>query len=85
MRNTIVAGHGLQAEGKPYELVPVRAMAEVEAAGRYFRRRPGTAGLGLCRCGATSGVLVSDAARKRWHTGHKTHVREGIGSKENRP
>lgn len=64
MRNTRVAGHGLQAEGKPYQ---PNGEGSHMRAGRYV-------GYALCSCGATSPELESDAARKRWHMAHKDEM-----------
>ena len=35
-------------------------------------------GVGRCSCGATSKVLHSDGARKRWHRQHKDEVRAAM-------
>jgi hypothetical protein len=60
---TQIPGHGLQAEGKPY----------TDEGHGWVRVLVGD-GVGLCSCGATSEALASDAARKRWHQGHKRDV-----------
>lgn len=64
-RNTRLAGHGLQAEGKPY----------VPGEEELWLRTHQAVGVGLCSCGATSDVVNSDGARKRWHAEHKQAVR----------
>ena len=65
---TRLSGHGLRSEGKPYE-----------EDGRGGTRRADVYGepdgFGLCSCGERSGVLGSDADRKRWHKKHKEQVR----------
>ena len=64
MRNTRVAGHALQAEGKPHE---------PNGEGGHMRAWR-HAGYALCSCGAASPELESDAARKRWHAVHKDEI-----------
>jgi hypothetical protein len=44
--------------------------------GRIFRCT-GRHGEGKCSCGALSGILESDAARKRWHRFHVVRVLTG--------
>ena len=64
---TQIPGHGLQAEGKPYDPVP--------RSGEWVRIYGGSRiGVGVCSCGETSDVLTTDAARKRWHKDHKAEV-----------
>lgn len=50
---------------------PVRA--------RYSRPGTGGGGMALCSCGATSPILPSGNARKRWHREHKAQMREASG------
>jgi hypothetical protein len=68
VRNTRVPGHGLRAEGKPFE-----------GDGRGGTRRADVYGepdgFGLCSCGARSGVFGLDADRKRWHVAHKDEIK----------
>lgn len=59
MRNTRLSGHGLRNEGAPFA-----------RDGNGWQRLwwpDGPEGVALCECGATSEVLPSDTARKRWH------------------
>lgn len=66
MRNTRLAGHGLKSEGEPYE----------RRHGRWARAYSRSRGRALCKCGETSAVLDTDAARKRWHRDvHKPEMR----------
>jgi hypothetical protein len=65
-KSTQLAGHGLQAEGKPYTI----------AGSELIRVQCGRHGRGLCSCGAASEVLPTDAARKRWHAAHKDQERQ---------
>lgn len=62
---TQIPGHGLQAEGKPFEW---------EARADRWRRADGREGHALCSCGEASESLDTDAARKRWHVVHKEQV-----------
>ena len=62
---TQIRGHGLQSEGKPYG---------DSGEGGWMHLYQRHVGVGLCSCGATSEVLASDAARKRWHREHKAAV-----------
>ena len=62
---TQIRGHGLKAEGKPYA---------DNGEGGWMHLYQQHVGRGLCSCGATSEVLESDAARKRWHKDHKAEV-----------
>lgn len=68
MRNTRLVGHELKREGGAYDSKGVPL---------YGRRQTGR---GKCSCGATSDVLQSNYARKRWHTGHKDKIRGGAAS-----
>lgn len=74
MRRTALKGHALQSEGKPYE--------RGEYGGKWIRVSyaqfpTSPAGVGLCECGATSPVLESNGARRRWHADHKEKIRRG--------
>lgn len=62
--NTRLPGHTLRSEGA----------AHVWRDGRYVRTAEWT-GKGLCSCGATSDVVGSNNARKRWHRAHKDAIR----------
>lgn len=62
--STRVPGHGLVREGRPH-----RANGEQMPAGSF--------GNGLCSCGAVSGMLETDGARRAWHTAHKLDVVTG--------
>lgn len=53
-----VQGHSLPNEGCIY-------------SGGFRQRGEGST---KCQCGATSPVLPSDAARKRWHANHKASL-----------
>lgn len=66
----VVPGHGLRDEGKPFWWSEHR---------QEYVRKPGcdSEGQALCRCGEFSGVLPTDAARKRWHRAHKEEVWQG--------
>ena len=70
MRRTNIPGHALRGEGKPY--TRRNSDAPWEHIGNVHNRWHGVA---LCECGAVSGALDSDAARKRWHAGHKDEIR----------
>jgi len=72
MRNTRVAGHALQAEGRPYQ---------PNGEGAHMRA-PWYIGYALCSCGATSPELDSDASRKRWHKVHKHEVTAATAGEE---
>ena len=65
---TQVKGHGLQAEGKPF--VPAARSADVYQLPGWTRAE-GKQGHAVCSCGAASGVLGTDADRKRWYNDHK--------------
>ena len=55
-----------------YTQIPGHGLrAEGKPGGLYSGTRTGP---GVCSCGATSEVLESDAARKRWHVQHKADV-----------
>ena len=58
---TLVKGHTLLFEGQPLGI------------DIYARRGLGR---GKCSCGAMSELLLSNAARKRWHKQHKEEVKE---------
>lgn len=62
--NVVLQGHGLMAEGAPYDKHGNRMYAN------------GTAGWGhaLCRCGEMSGMISTGAGRKAWHRAHKKLV-----------
>lgn len=86
MKNTRVPGHGLASEGIPQLVTD----ACDEPACRYERfhndegeNRPVTdlrvhdrwaGGHARCSCGAESGHLPSQGARRRWHDAHKAEV-----------
>jgi pyridoxine 5'-phosphate synthase PdxJ len=63
MKNTRLAGHGLRNEGAAFVKLDDGRWRRVDSSRR--------AGHGLCECGAHSGWLDSDGARKRWHHEHK--------------
>lgn len=63
-RTTLLPGHGLRAEGKPY----------LRLDGRWVRAE-NEVGRGVCSCGESSEIAISDAARKRWHADHKEQLR----------
>lgn len=67
-------GHGLRHEGRA--LLDERGVpfGSRDAAGLYVEPRGDGHGCALCECGATSPVLDSNAARKRWHRDHKTEM-----------
>jgi hypothetical protein len=69
MDSSRLRGHALQHEGKPY------APGEEYP---WLRVYGSPSGVALCECGKTSPVLESDAARKRWHAGHKAEVRASV-------
>lgn len=69
-----IPGHGLQAEGKPF--VPAVRPADVYNLPGWTRADD-SEGHAVCSCGVSSGVLASDAARKRWFGEHKEEVRKG--------
>jgi hypothetical protein len=58
---TLVKGHTLAYEGKPYNLSGYRV--------KYSR-----VGHARCSCGEFSLLFSSDAERKRWHGEHKASV-----------
>lgn len=70
MVSSRLPGHSLTSEGKPF--------AWSDVSGRYVRTYPAheKQGRGLCECGEVSPVMISDAARKRWHTAHKESARK---------
>lgn len=73
---SVVKGHGLISEGAGY---PPGTEAR-SALARYWGTFHEPAGVGLCRCGATSDPLPSNAARKRWHREHKQAVLDAAGT-----
>lgn len=66
-------GHALRSEGKAYG-----RNGEPEGPLVCYR---GHIGQALCECGATSEVLWSDAARRRWHAAHKDELRALDGAR----
>lgn len=76
MRRTNLPGHALRSEGKPYVPNPDTDYYAMHDPDYPWRRTPGNefVGVALCECGETSAELGSDAARKRWHAGHKEAV-----------
>jgi hypothetical protein len=74
MRNTRVAGHGLQFEGRTAE-----AYLPPDIGWRLTDEPNGQA---VCECGAWSPELPSTAARKRWHAQHKADLLEAARAKE---
>lgn len=72
-------GHGLLYEGRPVWRKPTAGVHGHEVGGgtHWWLANPAGTGIGVCRCGATSPVLPSNAARKRWHAEHKTDAVEG--------
>ena len=68
--NTRLAGHGLEGEGIAHE--PGQEVEHRVCGGVWGSRT----GYGLCECGATSPVLESDSARRKWHKAHKDEIRE---------
>lgn len=67
---SVVAGHGLINEGDGY---PPGYPSEVYLR-RYWTMPHALSGVGVCRCGAISEPLPSNAARKRWHREHKAAI-----------
>lgn len=67
-----VPGHTLRSRG--------RAMERSHGRGRdaVWVRSGSRVGPGVCACGATSGELRTDSARKRWHQDHKLGLAEGV-------
>lgn len=61
---TLVKGHTLVREGKPFD-------ADGKRIALMGDRRYGH---GKCSCGALSVGLHSDARRKRWHAAHKAEI-----------
>jgi hypothetical protein len=68
MRNTRVAGHGLNSEGKPF-VISERTGGPVSPA--YYT----PSGSALCECGWMSEVLESNGQRKKAHAAHKDEMR----------
>lgn len=78
MRNTRVPGHGLQREGRAFDLVASTnpwAPDEVRR-GPWLQYTGEREGRGACSCGECSPILPSTAARKRWFEDHKATMRE---------
>lgn len=70
--STRLPGHGLLSEGFPYE----RRQGDEEDAPSWHRTdRWVHEGHGVCSCGASSPLLDTDGARKRWHKAHKDEIR----------
>lgn len=89
MKNTRVPGHGLVSEGRPRFYSDAcdnpqcvdyqRRKAEYEAQGIRWESvweeaYVGRLGHARCSCGAESGHLPSQGARRRWHAAHKVEV-----------
>jgi hypothetical protein len=72
-KNTRLPGHGLRSEGMPY-------LWADWGEGPAWRQSLDWRGYGLCSCGATSEVLASNGARKRWHADHKDEVRAALAA-----
>lgn len=77
--STRLPGHGLLSEGWPYER---RQGDEEEAPSWHKSPRPDWSGHGVCSCGAHSGVLETNNARKRWHKAHKDEIRSAATGTE---
>lgn len=60
----LVPGHTLKSEGAAFQWDGRRYV-------RVYHWGVGGKGKGLCSCGATSKVLDSGAARRRWHKAHR--------------
>lgn len=76
MRRTNIRDHALRSEGAPY------VGSDEYPWVRVYPNHGGGTGHALCECGATSGVLMSDGARKSWHADHKAQVRLAASSVE---
>lgn len=63
---TLVKGHTLRDEGKPYWL-NVTGIPVLQQRGESWGR-------GLCSCGVISDNMQSTRARRRWHVEHKADV-----------
>jgi hypothetical protein len=71
---TAIRGHGLINEGVGYSpSVPPETLLR-----RYWYSAHDVNGVAVCRCGAVSPPLPSNAARKRWHKAHKADVAGGV-------
>ena len=76
-----VRGHGLIYNGAAMERAAVGLWpTQVTADDAYWLpAHPGYStsgvGIGVCRCGASSAVLPTAAARKAWHREHKDAIR----------
>ena len=66
MRRTALRGHALRGEGQAYKR---------RDEGNWLKVWGGWRGVGLCECGATSSIVDTNNARKRWHVVHKAEVR----------
>ena len=67
--STRLRGHGLLAEGKPFEDDGRGGVRRADIYGEPD-------GFGVCSCGARSGVFGLDADRKWWHREvHKPEIR----------
>jgi hypothetical protein len=71
-KNTRLPGHTLRQEGGPF--------VRDRTTGGWYHDLGGWKGVGLCSCGATSEVVDSNNARKRWHAAHKQEIREQAAS-----
>jgi hypothetical protein len=69
--NSRLPGHGLLAEGKPFEDDGRGGIRRADVYGEPD-------GFGACSCGDRSGVLGLDADRKRWHKAHKDAIRSSL-------
>ena len=67
--NTKLSGHVLVGQGIAHE--PGDEIEHHVCGGLWGNR----VGYALCECGATSPVLDSDSARRRWHKTHKDEIR----------
>lgn len=72
--NTLLSGHTLRSEGAPFKWT--------SNGRRYVRVMDSWIGKGLCSCGAASGSLSSNNARKRWHRAHKEALRAALYGEE---
>lgn len=70
--STRLPGHGLLSEGRPYEW---RQGDEEDAPSWHRTDWRVTEGCGVCSCGAFSGPLLTNGARRRWYGAHKGKVR----------
>jgi hypothetical protein len=79
--STRLPGHGLLSEGWPCEW---RQGDEEDAPTWHRSARHDWRGHGVCSCGAHSGVLETNNARKRWHREHKDEIRSREGADHGR-